>query len=98
MSPVAINTLNRESEFVIPLTTVMSRVAYDEEREENNVLSIYNVFIYGALALSAFFAVSLVLSLATSHYFISWASSIIGLVGTAGLALVGLFAKRQLKD
>ena len=40
MSPVAINTLNRESEFVIPLTTVMSRVAYDEEREENNVLSI----------------------------------------------------------
>ncbi|MFC1929500.1 hypothetical protein ACFLW6_01335 [Chloroflexota bacterium] len=66
--------------------------------EEQNpaFLAIYPTFILISTLLTAFFAVSLILTF-ISQYFLDWGSALIGLLGSAGLALVGWFSKSQFR-
>jgi len=57
----------------------------------------YPVFVTSAMLLAIFFAVSFVIAL-TSEYFLDWASALVGLLGTAGLALVGWFSRLQTRS
>ncbi len=80
----------KREEFVELLDIDLSRP------KSNTLLSIYPMFICITSILAVFFAASLVATL-TSQYFLDWASALVGLIGTAGLSLVGLFSKLQLR-
>jgi len=66
-------------------------------RQKLSRLSVYPLFICATTLLAVFFGISLILAL-TSQYFLDWGSALIGFLGTAGLALVGWFSKRQIRD
>ena len=61
------------------------------------LLAVYPIFSALASLLAIFFAVSLVLAF-TTQYFLDWGSALVGFLGTAGLAVVGWFSKRQIES
>ena len=57
----------------------------------------HSAFLGTSTLLAIFFLVSLILAF-TSKHILDWPTSLVGLLGTAGLALVGLFSLRQIQS
>lgn len=66
-------------------------------KKSTRLLSVYPIFSALASLLAVFFAISLVLAF-TTQYFLDWGSALVGFLGTAGLAVVGWFSKRQIES
>ena len=66
-------------------------------KKSTRLLAVYPIFSALASLLAIFFAVSLVLAF-TTQYFLDWGSALVGFLGTAGLAVVAWFSKRQIES
>ena len=60
------------------------------------LLAVYPAFLVTAALFAGFFAVSLVLAF-TTQYFLDWGSALVGVLGTAGLAVVGWLSKQEIE-
>lgn len=65
-------------------------------KKSTRLVAVYPIFCVASALLAGFFAVSLFLAF-TTQYFIDWPSALVGFLGTAGLAVVGWFSKRQIE-
>lgn len=73
------------------------RAIHEGKIRSKMFLTVYPMFIGITSILALFFAVSLIATSMT-QYFLDWASSLVGFIGTFGLVFVGWFSRRQIRE